>query len=134
MKIWAGYGSEHSMNLVMIGHFATAGDAEAVKQAIEEMETAANVEMEAGRLIVGEPTRRFPEALSNVIRALHLYSLSATELEQFCYDVTTKLHDNTVILRTDEPDVSAYLKLLLDKGARIEVFSGHDFPERAKSL
>ncbi|MFI7662735.1 DUF6375 family protein [Micromonospora parva] len=134
MKIWAGYGSEHSMNLVMIGHFATAGEAEAVKQAIEEMETVAHLEMEAGRLVVGEPARRFPEALSNVIRALHLYSLGPTDLQQFCYDVTTKQHDKTVIIRTDEIEVSAYMKVLLDKGARIEVFSGHDFPDQARSL
>src|SRR5260370_37374146 len=100
------------MNLVMIGHFATAGDAEAVKQAIEEIETAANLEMEAGRLIVGEPARRFPEALSNVIPALHLYSLGPAELGQVCYDATTKLPINTVVLRTDAFDVTAYLKLL----------------------
>lgn len=122
------------MNLVMIGHFTAAGDAAAVKKAIEEMETVANLEMEAGRLVVGEPASRYTEALSNAIRALHLYSLGPTELEQFCYDVTTELHDNTVIIRTDESDVSAYLKLLLDKGARIEVYSGHDFPDQAKSL
>lgn len=27
MKIWQGYGSEHSMNLVMIGHFKSPKDA-----------------------------------------------------------------------------------------------------------
>ena len=26
MKIWDGYGSEHSMNLVMIGHFKNSDD------------------------------------------------------------------------------------------------------------
>ena len=30
MKIWNGYGSEHSMNLVMIGRFKTVGEAEKV--------------------------------------------------------------------------------------------------------
>ena len=30
MKIWTGYSSEHSMNLVLIGKFKQAKDAEAV--------------------------------------------------------------------------------------------------------
>jgi hypothetical protein len=34
-----------------------------------------------------------------------------------------------IILRTDESDVSAFLKVLLDRSARVEVFSAHDYPE-----
>jgi len=37
MKIWRGYGSEHSSNLVMIGRFKTVGDAEAAKRIIDRL-------------------------------------------------------------------------------------------------
>ena len=37
MKIWNGYGSEHSMNLVLIGKFKQAQDANKVKSDIEKL-------------------------------------------------------------------------------------------------
>jgi hypothetical protein len=37
MKIWKGYGSEHSMNLVMIGHFKEACDAREAKRLIDQL-------------------------------------------------------------------------------------------------
>ena len=37
MKIWTGYSSEHSMNLVLIGKFKQAKDAEAVADVINKL-------------------------------------------------------------------------------------------------
>ena len=37
MKIWQGYGSDHSMNLVMIGHFKNPKDAEETQKLIEQL-------------------------------------------------------------------------------------------------
>lgn len=37
MKVWNGYGSEHSMNLVMVGQFKTIEDAEKTKELIESL-------------------------------------------------------------------------------------------------
>jgi hypothetical protein len=37
MRIWYGYGSEHSMNLVMIGRFKSAVDAEKTKEIIDQL-------------------------------------------------------------------------------------------------
>ena len=34
MKVWHGYGTEHSMNLKLIGHFADAREANAAVEAI----------------------------------------------------------------------------------------------------
>jgi hypothetical protein len=35
---------------------------------------------------------------------------------------------SSIVVTTDETDVQALLKVLLDKGARIEVYSAHDYP------
>jgi hypothetical protein len=48
MKIWWGYGSEHSMNLVMIGKFASVGEAEAAKQLIDRLAEGVQNEVDAG--------------------------------------------------------------------------------------
>ena len=42
MKIWNGYGSEHSMNLVLIGRFKRAQDAEKVEKDIEKLSVQAS--------------------------------------------------------------------------------------------
>ena len=43
--------------------------------------------------------------------------------------IRSELKDQQVVITTDEPDVSAFLKLMVDKGARVEVFSAHDYPD-----
>ncbi len=42
MKIWNGYGSEHSMNLVLIGKFKRAKDAEKVEKDIDKLSAQAS--------------------------------------------------------------------------------------------
>lgn len=37
MKVWYAYGSEHSANLVMIGHFKSVHDAEETKNLFEHL-------------------------------------------------------------------------------------------------
>jgi hypothetical protein len=34
-----------------------------------------------------------------------------------------------VVINTDEIEVSAFLKLLIDNGAKVEVYSAHDYPD-----
>ncbi|EUA59807.1 hypothetical protein I550_2955 [Mycobacterium intracellulare 1956] len=36
------------------------------------------------------------------------------------------------MITTDESDVQALLKVLLDGGARVEVYSAHDYPDTAE--
>jgi len=40
-----------------------------------------------------------------------------------------KVEGSKMILTTDEVDISAFLKVMLDSGARIEVYSAHDYPD-----
>jgi len=48
------------------------------------------------------------------------------------YDISSELKGNQIVVRTDEPDVSAFLKLMIDKGARVEVYSAHNYPDSGK--
>jgi Family of unknown function (DUF6375) len=129
VRVWFGYGSEHSMNLVMIGRFTTTGDAAQIKQMIERLTDQVNSEIEAGRIEVGEPTDRYSDAMLQLLRDVELYDIRPAELEQFAYDVTVKVDGTSVVLSTDESDVSAFMKILLDRHARIEVFSAHHYPD-----
>ena len=47
MKVWNGYGSEHSMNLVIVGHFKEVRDAEKAKELIDLLTEQVNAEPEA---------------------------------------------------------------------------------------
>jgi hypothetical protein len=125
MKLWAGFGSEHSMNLVMIGRFVEAADAADAKRLIDQLTTLVLEEQAAGQLEVGEPQDRFPDMIREFLQKNDFWIIGPTELEQFAYDVHVEQIGNTVEVRTDESDVSAFLKALLNHQARVEVFSAH---------
>ena len=124
MKLWYGYGSEHSMNLVMIGHFKSSKNAEQtqnlIKQLTESLED--KIDTEASR-------DRYDENVEELLRRTKCYMLRPTELEQFLYDATTRVEGEKIILTTDESDVSAFFKLMINNGAKVEIFSRHDYPD-----
>ena len=45
------------------------------------------------------------------------------------HGISFEVKSNEIILTTDEIEVSAFLKILFDKGARIEVYSAHSHPD-----
>lgn len=117
------------MNLVMIGRFKDAGNAAEAKRVIEQLTAQVAAEVEGRRMEIGEHTDRYSDEMLDLLRDLSVHTLGPAELQQFAYDVTTKLDDSQVVVTTDEYDVSAFLKLLIDKGARVEVYSAHDYPD-----
>ena len=123
MKIWNGYGSEHSMNLVMIGHFKSSKDAEQTHKVIEKLSDELS-----GKIDIGTNRERFGDDVMKILREIECYILSPTDLEDFLYDIRTRVEGDKIILTTDEIDVSAFFKLMIDKGAKVEMFSAHDYP------
>ncbi|MDZ8226885.1 DUF6375 family protein [Nostoc sp. ChiVER01] len=124
MKIWGGYGSEHSMNLVMIGQFKSIDDARKTKQTIDQL-----TEKLADKIEVGRTQNRFEDEVFALLKDANIYTLGPLELEQFLYDVSTRIEEDKLILTTDESEVSAFMKLMIDRGAKIEIFSAHDYPD-----
>lgn len=134
MKIWNGYGSEHSMNLVMIGRFKELDDAKQAKDLIDRI--SEQVSKESLHSIRDEaPSRhRFSPAMMDIFRSTNVYDIGAAELQQFAYDVTVKLDGKEIEVSTDEVDISAFLKILIEMGAKVEVYSAHEYPDSSTEL
>jgi len=124
MKTWNSYGSEHSANLVMIGKFADSASAEEAKEAIDTITDF----LTSGEAVEGSHGR-YPDGLMSILEKYRFYSLSPEEIEQFRMEISSKVEGEQVVVTTDEADVSAFLKLMVDKGARVEVFSAHVHPD-----
>ncbi len=129
MKIWYQHGSEHSANLVMIGHFENATDATKAKEIIDTLTNQLREEEASGTRTVGQPSERYGEAMLDLLGRLNVASIGPRELDQFLYDVSMNIEGSKIILTTEEVDISAFLKVMFDQGARIEVYSAHDYPD-----
>ena len=127
MKVWFGYGSEHSMNLVMIGRFDDPLDAAAAKQVIDSLTEQLNADVQADLMEDGERMERFTDGMLDLLMKVNVVSIGPAELGQLAYDVNIQIDSNQVVVTTDEIDVSAFLKVLIAKGARVEVYSAHDY-------
>jgi uncharacterized protein DUF6375 len=106
LKIWYGYGSEHSANLVVIGQFEEARDAEKAKQVIDWLTEQVRRDIDANLLEVGEPVHAYTEGMRELLRRLDFYTLGPGEVEQFSYDFKVEVEKNRVVMTTDEYDVS----------------------------
>jgi len=129
VKVWQGYGTEHSMDLVMIGRFDEATKAETALDVIKQAIALIQTEENEGRLVVGDPADRYSDEMLRAVGELRLHNIGPRELEQFLYDVTVDRHGEKIVLRTDEVEVQAFVKLLLTHGAKVEMFSAHDYPD-----
>ena len=126
MKVWYQYGSEHSANLVMIGHFQDATEAAKAKEIIDELSQQVEADQATGKLVIGSSSEHFGKEMLDLLMRLNIGSIGPGELEQFAYDVKVKVDGNKVVITTDELDVVAFLKVMFHQGARIEVYSAHE--------
>ena len=128
MKIWYQHGSEHSANLVMIGHFENAADAMKAKEIIEALTEQVSEDQSKGTLILSSPTDRYGDEMLDLLVRLNI-SIGPQEVEQFAYEFSVKVDGNDLVLTTEELDISAFLKVMYLNGARVEVYSAHDYPD-----
>lgn len=124
MKVWQSYGSEHSMNLVMIGTFKKESDAEKVKELFDSL-------FEKLRALPDSDVYedRFPKDISDLLRSENIYYLSPSELTQFRYDGSSECRGKEIRFTTDEYDFSAALKIMIMEKAKVEVFLAHNYPK-----
>lgn len=112
------------MNLVMIGRFKDAGAAEAAKDAIEELQQY---------FMEQEPDgETYSREVIELLGKLQVHTIGSAELDQFRYEFSINTAQEKVIIKTDEVDVSALWKVLIDRGAKVEMFSAHDYPTDKK--
>lgn len=125
MKVWNGYGSEHSMNLVMIGQFESIEGAEKAKELIETVTEQIYDKVDCG----DNRPKRFSDEVMDVFRENNLYIFGPEELEQFRYEHSLDIEGDKLVLKTEESDISVFLKLLIHQGAKVQVYSAHDHPD-----
>jgi hypothetical protein len=111
----------------MIGHFESAPDAAKALEAIEAIKTQVYRDRGAGRLDAGDPPTDYGREMLDVLGKVNIAMISPFELEQFLYEIDVNLDDKDVVVTTEEYDVSAFLKVLIGRGARVEVYSAHDY-------
>ncbi|MET3219095.1 UNVERIFIED_ORG: hypothetical protein ABIC48_006900 [Burkholderia territorii] len=128
MKIWNGYGSEHSMNLVLIGRFKREQDAEKVEKDIDRLSAQASKD-ESHTIAFDEPEdQRFSDDMLSLLRSLKLNTLGPADLGQLVSEHHLRRDGDRITITTDEAEVSAFVKLFIEAGAKVEVFSAHDYP------
>jgi hypothetical protein len=132
MKLWRGYGSEHSANLVMIGRFASPQDAELAANDFEKLRTAVNEEFDFDKYDEDDMSA-FTEKLRQLLNDMKLYSFGPSDIAHFAYEHHFDRRGSTLEISTDELDVNGFLKFLIEHQASIEIYSAHDFPNGPNS-
>jgi hypothetical protein len=125
MKVWVGYGSEHSANLVIIGRFENANEAQKSLDLLNEAVQVARRDEDSGFIKAGSVANKFTDAQMELFRKSNL-SLNYGDPEQFLCDFASRREGDRVVITTDESDINAFLKVLLHGGAKMEVYSAHD--------
>lgn len=128
MKIWNEYGSEHSMSLVLIGRFKRAQDAEKVEKDIDRLSAQASKDDSHSVAFAKSEDQRFSDEMLSLMCSLNLNTLGPADLEQLVSDHHLRREGDRITVTTDEAEVSAFVKLFIEAGAKVEVFSTHDYP------
>ena len=129
MKVWVGFGSEHSANLRMIGHFDTPEKAESAKRQLEELCDLVAENFDYDRFNENPMAVYLDEKLVEGLRELGLYSFSPEDIESLSAEHTIRRVGTELRISTDESTVGGLLKFMIDSPARVEVYSAHHFPD-----
>ncbi len=124
MKVWTSYGAEHSLNLVIIGHFKEAVDAEEFESLVSSLK---------GNLMDDSDfdvdSDRFSSGMLDYLEKKNLFCLSPQQLSQLLYDMHIERKGNKIIISSDD-DLNALSSLLIHEGAKVEIFSAHSYPNK----
>ena len=78
---------------------------------------------------IGSHHERFSDEVLNLLKETNCFILTPSELEHFLYETHIRVKDDKIILTTEESEVSAFIKLMIERGAKVEIYSAHDYPE-----
>ena len=129
MKVWVGHGSEHSYRLVLIGHFRSEEKARAAKQKYDQIVESVFEIDEANWDAVDD---RFPDELMALVKKLEIYNMSRSDFDGFRYDFTLDQDGADLTITGQDIEVQGFIKLFIDHGAKIELFSGDDWTAEDK--
>lgn len=127
MKIWHSYGSEHSMDLVLIGTFETISGVEAAIERMDALKVLAEAEWSDDHW--RHQDELMPSTLTDRLRELELYEMGRSDVDIYAYEHSIERDGSTIRIGTEESEVQGFLKVLIHLGARVEVFSRHNWNE-----
>jgi len=126
MKVWVGFGSEHSANLVIIGKFKTAAEATEANDLLKIFAKLANEAHDDGTLKLDGGNSKFPEPILEAIAEHNFAELSHDDPITLVYEFDSQVAGDRMIITTDELNIGAFMKVMIHGGAKIEVYSAHD--------
>jgi Family of unknown function (DUF6375) len=127
MRIWHSYGSEHSMDLVLVGTFETVSTAEAAIERLEALKALAEAEWSDDDW--RRQDERMPDTLIDGLSKLKLYEMGRSDVDIYAFEHSIERNGSTVRIRSEESEVQGFVKVLIHLGARVEVFSRHHWNE-----
>ena len=102
---------------VMIGYFKDVTAAAKAKEVIDRLTEQVQADCEAGKMDVGSGlTDRYNDGIMDLLNKVKVYDIGPPELEQFAFNVNIDTKGNQVVIRTDESDITAFIKVLIDRG------------------
>jgi len=121
VKIWTGFGSEHSYRLVLVGHFQNESDAVIVEERYEQLQELGAEEV--GNANWDEPAPGFSKELYERLEEAGALNLSRPDIEGFAYIEGIHREGKTITCHTDDAELQGLLKIMFDQGARVEIYS-----------
>jgi hypothetical protein len=116
--------------MVLIGTFKTEEDAVKIEALFSELETVATEENQAGRLRSDWENTKFSDRLMEFFRKENIWDFGYNDPAIFLYEYKVRRAGEQLIVTTEETEFSAFLKLMLKGGAKIELYSAHNYPGR----
>jgi len=113
----------------MIGRFKDVTEATKAMEIIDALTKQVAEDREKGTLVLGNPSERYGKEMLDLLGRLNVVTIGPQELEQFAYHAPVKMAGSEIVLTTEELDISAFLKVMFLRGARIEIYSAHDYPD-----
>lgn len=127
MKVWHSYGSEHSAALVMIGRFKSEQDANIFLAELGKLQETITAVMPDY-----EEQGRFPKEIMDSLyheKIQFCYDMSPKDLDDFLldYSIDKDEKDGSVVrMTTDDVGWAGLIKMMINAGARVEIFSKHN--------
>ncbi|QGZ47422.1 hypothetical protein GPZ77_02500 [Streptomyces sp. QHH-9511] len=132
MRIWNGYGSEHSMNLILIGQFQTVAEARAVTERMKALEALAEAEWSDDDWRSRD--ERMPPEISKALYDMQLYDMGRSDVDAYALDHRVTRDGEKIRIWTDDTEIQGFLKVLLHHGAKVEIFSRHNWDGDANPI
>lgn len=120
MKIWKSFSGEHSAKLRIVGSFKTETDAQKAVNCFNDLLAVEHKDKGSNPY--------FSDEIMDVIKKHNFHTFNENDPDQLDYFYKLEADGNEIVVDTDEVEIQALMKILLNYGAKVEVYSKHDYP------